>query len=170
MKLQYVFLAIVATATAQTPASGKSNSKASSEFGNIIGSLMAMFSSLNSTLTDAGNQIRNGTPPSVVFDQTLPKVLPEARLLRRIELPSDNAIRPMAKRARASFGPYVLVGKNVSLPPYTFIASTVIIEYYLTGQPSTERVVVIGPQGTRQDFISSQREFLPKQRLHYLDR
>jgi hypothetical protein len=112
MKTGIVLGLLIATTTAQTPAGGRPPS----EFGNIIGSLQAMFASISKALTDAGIQIMNGTPANVVFEQTLPKIFPEAKLLNRIDLPATDAIRPGVKRARASFGPYVLVGKNVSTP------------------------------------------------------
>jgi hypothetical protein len=84
------------------------------DVGNLISTLTSTWNYLTKTLSDAGDELKKGASFSVVLDHTLPKILPEAKLFNRIELPQDRPIRPEAKKAKATFGPYTLVGKNVS--------------------------------------------------------
>lgn len=113
MKSLLTFALCVTATYAQQPTPAKAP-----DIGNIISSLMSGFKYLESTLREAGNDFKNGTPIAVVVDRTLPKLLPEAKLHSRVETDSKNLMRTSSKKGKASFGPYTLVGKNVGGLPH----------------------------------------------------
>src|ERR1700712_4669650 len=82
--------------------------------GNLIAALTVSFNNLMKTLSGATTDFMTGTPLGVVFDQTLPKVLSEGKLHKRTVMKPEKPIRAGSITAKAAFGPYELVAKNVS--------------------------------------------------------
>jgi hypothetical protein len=86
----------------------------SPEFGSLIGGAMSLINSISKTMTQAKTDLQKGKPLGQVFDETLPKIIEEAKLHTRAETDKENLMRSDSKKMRATFGPYRLVGKNVS--------------------------------------------------------
>jgi hypothetical protein len=86
----------------------------SPEFGSLIGSAMSLINSISKSLTQAKSDLQKGKPFGQVFDETLPKIVEQAKLHTRAETDKENLLRSDSKKMRATFGPYRLVGKNVS--------------------------------------------------------
>jgi hypothetical protein len=59
-------------------------------------------------------EYKKGTPVAKIVDQVIPQIFPEAKLLKRTPIVNEKTIRQGAIKARSQFGPYRLVGKNVS--------------------------------------------------------
>src|ERR1700761_3139451 len=74
---------------------------------DIINAAMSAYQYLSKVATDAGADLKKGTPIPVVVDQTIPKVLPEAKLHSRVAVTSEKKLRPEATKSRAMFGPHV---------------------------------------------------------------
>jgi len=109
MKLQLAVALWATTANAQLP----SFADITSPF--FIEGISKAFDNLMKTLGTASGDFFAGTTLPVIFDQTLPKILTEVKLLKKTELEPANPIRAGSVTAKAAYGPYVLVGKNVSL-------------------------------------------------------
>lgn len=109
MKVQLTVALWATAASAQLP----SFADITSPF--FIEGISKAFDNLMKTLGAASGDFFAGTPLPVIFDQTLPKILTEVKLLKKTELEPANPIRAGSVTAKAAYGPYVLVGKNVSL-------------------------------------------------------
>jgi hypothetical protein len=81
--------------------------------GNLLSAFTAAYNNLTKTIDQATADYKNGTPLAIVFDNTLPKILPEAKLHKRTIIKPEKPIREGSVTAKAAFGPYVLVGRNV---------------------------------------------------------
>jgi hypothetical protein len=81
--------------------------------GNALSNGYALFQYLATTLGEARDELPKGVPAAEVVDKTIPKLLEEAKLHNRVQLASEDVLRSGAKKARATFGPFKLVGKNV---------------------------------------------------------
>jgi hypothetical protein len=99
-------------ATAPKPVS-KGSPKATPESGSFIGSALSLLGSLSKTMTQAKTDLQSGKPLGQVFEDTLPKIMEEAKLHTRADMGKENLLRSDSKKSRATFGPYRLSGKNV---------------------------------------------------------
>jgi hypothetical protein len=111
MKSQLAFALWAAAANAQTAGP---RGPSDVNLGNLISTLTGVYNEISKTIQDAAKDFRSGTPFPVVFDQTLPKIVPEAKLFERTVMKPVKQIRAGSVTAKAAFGPYVLAGKNVS--------------------------------------------------------
>jgi hypothetical protein len=79
----------------------------------FIGQGFEIYNYATKVIAEAKDQYAKGTPIAKVIDDVVPKFVPELKLLRREQLEGEKTLRPGSKKARAYFGPYNLVGKNV---------------------------------------------------------
>lgn len=79
----------------------------------FIGQGFELYNYATKVFADAKDQYSKGTPIAKVVDEVIPKMVPELKLLKRVQLEGEKTLREGSKKARAYFGPYNLVGKNV---------------------------------------------------------
>jgi hypothetical protein len=113
MKSALAFTLYVAAVTAQLPNIPKGILN-NPDIGNMIAALSQAYAPFMKVMGEATDEFKTGAPLGVVVDHTLPKLLSAADLHTRVAVTDGKTLRPNSKKGKASFGPYTLVGKNVS--------------------------------------------------------
>jgi hypothetical protein len=120
------------TSSKGTP-KGLAGGKSSPDLGSFVGSALSIVGSITKTLNQAKSDLQGGKPFGQVFDEVLPKIMEEAKLHTRMDMGKENLLRTDSKNMRATFGPYRLAGKNVSIRFIAPLISTALHDVLLSG-------------------------------------